>query len=45
MKRTFLLLLLLPLLVLACGEEEPLPTVAPASSEGGQTAENLAPRY
>ncbi|MEZ4590790.1 MAG: SurA N-terminal domain-containing protein [Chloroflexota bacterium] len=43
MKRTFLLLLLLPLLVLACGEEEPLPTVAPASSEGGQTAENLAP--
>ncbi|MBK7893427.1 MAG: peptidylprolyl isomerase [Candidatus Promineifilaceae bacterium] len=44
MKRTFLLLLLLPLLLIACGEEDPLPTVAPAiSSDSGQTAETLAP--
>lgn len=44
MKRTILLLLLMPLLLLACGKEEPLPTVAPAASSGGdQTAENLAP--
>lgn len=40
MRRTFLFLLFLPLLLLACGEEEPLPTVAPAI---GQTSEELAP--
>ena len=40
MQRTFLFLLFLPLLLLACGEEEPLPTVAPAVS---QTNDDLAP--
>ncbi|MCA9897776.1 MAG: peptidylprolyl isomerase [Ardenticatenaceae bacterium] len=43
MKRT-LLLLLLPLLLLACNEQEPLPTEVPAiGSDAGQTAESLAP--
>ncbi len=40
MRRTLLFLLFLPLLLLACGEEEPLPTVAPAFS---QTDNELAP--
>lgn len=43
MKRTLLLLLLLPLLLSACGDEAPLPTVAPAiNADSSQTAE-LAP--
>jgi parvulin-like peptidyl-prolyl isomerase len=40
MRRTCLFLLILPLLLLACSEEEPLPTVAPAIS---QTDNELAP--
>ncbi len=40
MRRTIFFLLCLPLLLLACGEEEPLPTVAPAIS---QTDDGLAP--
>jgi parvulin-like peptidyl-prolyl isomerase len=35
MRRTLLFLLFLPLLVLACGEDEPLPTVAPAINPDG----------
>lgn len=37
MRRTLLFLLIIPLLLLACGEEEPLPTVAPAinQADGG----------
>ena len=42
MKRNLLLFLLLPILLLACGEEEPLPTVAPAVSLD-QADEGLAP--
>lgn len=40
MRRIFFFLLFFPLLLLACGEEEPLPTVAPAIS---QTDNELAP--
>lgn len=44
MKRIILLLLVLPLLLVACGEEEPLPTVvSEVSSDSAQTAETLAP--
>jgi parvulin-like peptidyl-prolyl isomerase len=34
MRRTLFVLLFLPLLLLACGEDEPLPTVAPEISQG-----------
>ena len=40
MRRTFLVLFILPLFLLACGEEEPLPTVV---SPIGQTDTELAP--
>jgi parvulin-like peptidyl-prolyl isomerase len=45
MKRIILLLLLLPLLLVACGGEDPLPTVAPAVSNGSgdQAEDGLAP--
>lgn len=42
MKRNILPLLLLPFLLLACGEEEPLPTVVPVIG-ADQTDERLAP--
>jgi parvulin-like peptidyl-prolyl isomerase len=44
MKRIILLLLLLPMFLLACGEEEPLPTVAPAvNGDEAQADDSLAP--